>query len=450
MPELSILLIDDDEVFRTIMAGWLRDEGWEVLEASDGEAGLRSAMEHRPDVVVCDLRMPRVNGWTVVRSLRSQFEWTPGPKILVTTGSDYQTDRVNAMDAGADAYLVKPVKPADLVAEVRALMAGGGGGAGLGEERTPPGEEPPLPVRLRFWGVRGSIPTPGPQTAHYGGNTSCVEIRAEGEILICDAGTGIRPLGIALAREFGAEPIKATILVSHTHWDHIQGFPFFAPAYNPKNRIRVLGFEGAQRGIATTLSSQMESPYFPISLQQMPGSIRFRELKDLSFSVGRVSVQAQFLRHPGVCVGYRFATRSGRIAYLPDNEPYQRHSEHRDPEPDPGTQTTFLYAADQDEKLVEFLRDVEVAIIDTQYTEEEYRSHVGWGHGCVDDVVAIACRARVRRLFLFHHDPDHDDDQMRAMVERARGIAQRKGVPMEIDAAREGLEVVLDPIAAPG
>lgn len=450
MPVKSILLIEDDEVFRTILANWLRDEGWDIDEAGDGEAGLKKALARRPQVIICDLLMPRVNGFTVLRTLRAQTDWQPPPKIVVTTGSGYATDRINALEAGADEYLIKPVRPSDLVTLIQRLTEVTPGNLGAGEEEVPLAELPPQPVRVRFWGVRGSIPTPGPATARYGGNTSCVEVRADGEILICDAGTGIRPLGLSLVKEFPDRPLQATVLISHTHWDHIQGFPFFAPAYNPKNRIRVLGFEGARRGLEITLSSQMESPYFPISLRQMPGSIVFRELKDLAFNVGRVQIQAQFLNHPGVCVGYRFSTSAGTVAYLPDNEPYQRQREHLAIQQGTDSQTTFLYAADQDRKLVEFLRNVDVAIIDTQYTEQEYKSHVGWGHGCVEDVISIACRARVRKLFLFHHDPDHDDDQITAMVDWARELVRVRGVPMEIDAAREGVEVVLPPVPQPG
>src|SRR5262245_39686438 len=134
-------------------------------------------------------------------------------------------------------------------------------------------------LHLRFWGVRGSIPTPGPSTVHYGGNTSCVELRVDGQIIILDAGTGIRALGLALAEEFQDRPIDLTLLVSHTHWDHIQGFPFFPVAYDPKNTIRVLAFEGARKSLEATLSSQMESSYFPISMREMPGNITIEELK---------------------------------------------------------------------------------------------------------------------------------------------------------------------------
>src|SRR4051812_13765624 len=130
---------------------------------------------------------------------------------------------------------------------------------------------------LQFWGVRGSIPTPGPTTVGYGGNTSCVEVRADGELIILDGGTGLRPLGRHLVQEFNGKPLKLTLLLTHTHWDHIQGLPFFSPFYEPKNHLRILGYEGARRGLQNVLSGQMESPYFPIGLPEVPANIQIEE-----------------------------------------------------------------------------------------------------------------------------------------------------------------------------
>lgn len=288
--------------------------------------------------------------------------------------------------------------------------------------------------RVKFWGVRGSIPTPGPTTVHYGGNTSCVEVRADGEIIILDAGTGIRLLGLALVEEFKDEPLNLTLLISHTHWDHIQGFPFFLPAYNAANKLRILGYEGARAGLATTFAGQMESPYFPIALQQMPSHIVIEELKELEFSLGAVKVRACFLNHPGICVGYRLITSGGSIAYLPDNEPYGHRT-------DDGSEkrTPML-----ERELVEFIRDADVLILDSQYDEAEYSRHLNWGHGCVKDSVALAHKANVKQLFLFHHDPNHDDAFVTRLVEQARQLlAERGDNGMTIDAAREGEEIIL-------
>ena len=292
--------------------------------------------------------------------------------------------------------------------------------------------------RLKFWGVRGSIPTPGPTTLYYGGNTSCLELRADGEIIILDAGTGIRLLGQSLAAEFAGKSLNLTLLISHTHWAHIQGFPFFLPAYNAANKIRIIGFEGARAGLATTFAGQMESPYFPIELGHMPGTIVIEERKEFHFKINKVSIQACFLNHPGLCVGYRINTSAGSIVYLPDNEPYvHRHSiVRRDGRPE--SPPLVL-----EKKLIEFVSGADVLIVDSQYDEEEYKAHVGWGHGCVRDAVNLAIRGGVRNAFLFHHDPNHDDERITGMVEHARELVAEAGAELEVDAAREGLELIL-------
>jgi phosphoribosyl 1,2-cyclic phosphodiesterase len=297
-------------------------------------------------------------------------------------------------------------------------------------------------VRIRFWGVRGSIPTPGPSTVYFGGNTSCVEVRADGQLIILDAGTGIRSLGLALTEEFKDRPIDLTLLITHTHWDHIQGFPFFPVAYNPKNTIRVLAFEGARKSLESTLSSQMESPYFPISMQQMPGNIAIEELKNMQFEIGPVKVQAIYTNHPGVCVGYKLLTSAGAIAYIPDNELFQRQ---RTVTEGSDSSHTGVYARRRDQEMLDFIRGAEVVMMDCQYDCDEYPRYVGWGHSCVDDSVSLAVEAGVKHFYLFHHEPTHNDAKINAMTEDARALVSRLGGKMIVDAARENLEVVLKP-----
>ena len=279
------------------------------------------------------------------------------------------------------------------------------------------------PAKVRFWGVRGSIPVPGPQTVKFGGNTSCVEVRADGQIVILDAGTGLRPLGAALGAEFRGKALDLTMFITHTHWDHIQGFPFFAPAYEAQNRIRVLGFEDARRGLAAAFAGQMEAPYFPVALSDMPGGIVFEELGGEAVQVGPIRVSACRTNHPGVCHGYRLDTGAGSICYIPDHEAGAADS---------GSGTAAV---------AELIRDADLVILDAQYTAEEYRGREGWGHSSMEDAVRIARDARAKRLQLFHHDPSHSDEFLDRMLEKARRIASGSG--MRVESAREGEQVTL-------
>ncbi len=301
----------------------------------------------------------------------------------------------------------------------------------------------PSPARIRFWGTRGSIAVPGPATQRYGGNTTCLEVRADGEIIVLDAGSGIRQLGLALAAEFQTEPIKLSLLITHAHWDHIQGFPFFKPAYNPSNQIRIFGFDGAGATFRQILAEPMKAPFFPIGMRELSAKVEIKKLTEMKFSLGNVEVRAAFVNHPGVCVGYRIFASAGSIAFLPDHEPYESflHSARANNLDEEQAKKT---AADERAHLIEFLRGSDVLVLDAQYTDEEYQCHIGWGHGSISSAVSFALEAGVRTLLLFHHDPNHDDYRVDAMLKSARELVTKSGRSMEVAAAQEGGEILLE------
>ena len=271
-------------------------------------------------------------------------------------------------------------------------------------------------IRLRFWGVRGSIPTPGPNTVQTGGNTSCVEVRCDDRIIIFDGGTGLRVLGEHLLKEM---PLKAAMFFSHVHWDHIQGFPFFTPALASGNHFDLYGGNNVTATLAETLSGQMNFPNFPLTLEQMASDMSFHQFDDgqlVDLGDG-VTVKALQLNHPNGCYGYRITYQGKSIAYCTDTE-------HRD---------------EPDENVVALAEGSELFIYDAQYTPEEYSgeasglSRVGWGHSTYEEGAKLAKMAGAKRLVLFHHDPGHDDEMVSAIERRCRGLFP------QTEAAREGL-----------
>ena len=293
-------------------------------------------------------------------------------------------------------------------------------------------------MTVRFWGARGSLPAPARKNMRYGGNTSCVEVRSDGQLLILDGGSGIRLLGEELLGHSDGKQLEGTLLFSHTHWDHIQGLPFFAPGYSAQNCFQVFSAPGSGWQLQRALENQMSPPYFPVGLGEMRGLGEIQELNAESVTLGKFRIRTTQLNHPGGCAGFRIETSNASLGYLPDHEPYTKRPNETDG------------AADAQLKLLEFLRELDVLVLDTQYTVAEYAQHVGWGHGCVSDSVRLAIEANVGRLILFHHDPSHDDEQMDQIVETARELAA--GSSLIVDAASENaaLRVGLTGSQVPG
>jgi len=292
-------------------------------------------------------------------------------------------------------------------------------------------------MKVTFWGTRGSIPSPGADTARFGGNTSCVEVQAGGHLLIFDAGTGIRPLGLALAKRPG--PLTAHIFISHTHWDHIQGFPFFAPAYKAGTAIHLYGAPGQGRSLEKVLRAQMDADYFPVGLADLAATIDVHEFRGEGFSIGDVQVDATFVNHPAMNVAYRVRHGGHTFVYATDLEPYAETLEHVGGRGEEGR----AFGTKLDAAMVDFAMDADLYVADAQYTDEEYPARVGWGHSSLSAAVALGVAARARTLALYHHDPLHDDDTVAGMEAEARRMIEKQGVAMKCFAAAEGQSVAL-------
>lgn len=298
-------------------------------------------------------------------------------------------------------------------------------------------------MRVRFWGTRGSVPTPGPSTVRFGGNTACVELRTEaGTFFIFDSGTGIRELGLHLARQGGA--VAGHVMLGHTHWDHISGFPFFTPAFVPGNRFVIYGARDLDRSLRDVLAAQMHYTYFPVPLGDLRADIAFTELEETEIQVEDAIVRTHYLNHTAVCMGYRVEADGVSFAYVTDHEPYGLligGAGMQAPTVGRGLRGGFIHGGDR--RLIEFVRGVDLLVQDAQYTPEEYLERVGWGHGTTDYVTDVAIEAGARRLALFHHEPTHSDDDLDRMVEYARDRAREVGSQLEVFAAAEGHELVV-------
>jgi phosphoribosyl 1,2-cyclic phosphodiesterase len=280
-------------------------------------------------------------------------------------------------------------------------------------------------LRVTCWGTRGSIPAPGPATVRFGGNTSCVEIRAAGCRLIFDAGTGIRALSAALAAE--DRPLDAHLFVSHYHWDHIQGFPFLAQIYEPATRLRVHGPRAGDVPVDEALEGQMSPLYFPVPLRAIAADVTFATADGSPWRGGGVCVEAFRVQHPGVTYGYRVAAGGAAAVYVPDNE--------LGDEPDPA-----WYAG-----LVEFVRGADLLLHDAMLTDAEYEQRRGWGHSTFAQAVRLAEAAGVRRLSLFHHSPDRSDAELEAVVAELRQGLAGRGAALEVAVAAEREEIAIHP-----
>ena len=286
-------------------------------------------------------------------------------------------------------------------------------------------------ILVRFWGVRGSIPTPGPRTRRYGGNTSCVEVRVDDTILIFDAGTGLRELGVQLLRG-RPKDLTLHLFLSHPHWDHIQGFPFFAPAYVESTTLYVYGPRGDDKNYQL-LSGQMSNAYFPVRFSDLGANIVSRSFAGASVKAGDVTVHSFGQKHPGGSVGFRVEHDGKSIVFATDSELDQVLV---NPEV---VKTSPDALRELPADLIEAASGADLLVADAQYTDIEYAQKVGWGHPRATTVVDFAVQAGVRQLALTHHDPMHSDRDVDLMVLECQERAAAHGAELEVFGAREGV-----------
>ncbi len=309
-------------------------------------------------------------------------------------------------------------------------------------------------MKVKFWGVRGSFPVPGVDTNRYGGNTSCVEVRPAGDDgprIVIDAGTGLRRLGKELmAGEFGEGKGAAHLLVSHTHWDHIQGLPFFAPMYQKGNRFHVYARHRDDTHLRAVFASQSGTPYFPVPFDQVQADVAFRELVEgARFEIGPVRVSCTRLNHPWIAMAYRLDYEGTSLAYVTDTAPFRDiliEEEFIRQPPRPGEGLKPEDAAKLEAMragVVRLCEGADLVIYDTQFTPEEYAQKPHWGHSCPDDAIEICRAAGAKSLALFHHAPERTDEAIDRILAACRADPKSRG--LSLVAAAEGLEMTIGP-----
>lgn len=405
---MKFYIVDDDPDILALLRSVLEKAGHTVVSSNSSQQALNEIPGVSPDCVITDLMMPVMDGFELCRELRRRPE-IESMKIIVLSAKSYDFDRRRARELGADGYIVKPINPATLLASIDEFVS--------------------KHMVVTYWGVRGTLPVPGPRTLKRGGNTSCVSIEVGGEPLyIFDCGTGIKQLSDQIMAS-GTQRFSAKIFISHTHWDHINTVPFFAPLYIRGNQVEIYGPYQGDLTIARAIAAQMEGVYFPVTIREFGAHLVFRDLREETLDFGTVKIETLLLKHPGSCLGYKVTCHGRSACYITDNELYLPSDPRRD--------QRYL------ERLTDFVRGTDVLITDTTYRDHEYPSKVDWGHSCVSEVADLAVRANVKRLHLFHHDPDQSDDDIDRKLDETRAHVARLGGSVEVDAPAEKYKLVL-------
>ena len=288
----------------------------------------------------------------------------------------------------------------------------------------------PVGPSFRLWGTRGSIPISGAKFVRHGGNTSCVEVAEAEERIILDAGSGIRELGLELAKR---GPRKLHLFITHTHWDHIQGFPFFAPAYIPGFELNIYGAVGFKKDLGSIFRGQLDSDYFPVQFEDMRAAVVFHALDKPPLRIGRFTVSWEPTHHPAVTLAYKISTATQTFGYVSDNEFLYGYT--GSPQGiDAGSPLVLPHR-----RLVEFLRGVDLLVAEAQYTNEEYLKKIGWGHSSISSACLLAKLAGINHWLVTHHDPQHDDDYLDYKLNLTKEVLRSIEHPMEVRHGYDGL-----------
>jgi CheY-like chemotaxis protein/phosphoribosyl 1,2-cyclic phosphodiesterase len=404
----KIFLVDDEPEIIEVITAILEASGYEVLSETSSDNAIARIEDEKPDCVLIDIMMPGKDGLELCREIKANKN-IPDLKVVVVSAKTYEFDKKRAFDLGADGFINKPINPETFVESIAEILED--------------------VMELSFWGVRGTLPVPGERSLRYGGNTPCISLEfSRGDFFIFDAGSGIKELSNHLLASSRSK-LEAKIFISHPHWDHINALPFFVPLYVQGNEFEILGAANADLSMREMISAQMDGVYFPITLKEFASRVYFRDLREETIEIGDITVKTMLLSHPGYCLGYRVEYHGRSICYITDNELFL--------EDDPAYNPSYV------KKLADFIRGTDALITDCTYMDDEYTSKVGWGHSCVDRVVDLADQAEVKNLYLFHHDPDQDDDAIDEKLKATQAQLKKRKSTTVCLAPAEGDKVLI-------
>jgi len=378
LKKIKFFVVDDDPGVVEIITGYLKQENAVVNSTTSSTEAFKKIITQKPDCVILDIMMPELDGLELLKQLRQEPVLNE-LKIVILSGKSYEFDRSRAFSFGADGYFLKPIMDSDqFINDLLRII----------DDK----------LELHFWGVRGTLPVPGEGAVKYGGNTSCVSIKfPRNNLFIFDAGTGIKQLSDHLMKTHQTS-ISAKIFISHPHWDHINALPFFTPLYIPGNEFEICGPSHGDITMRELISSQMDGVYFPIRIKEFAARVYFRDLKEQEFEIDQIKIKTLLLSHPGYCLGYRLEYKDKVICYVTDNELFPKISPH--------------YNLNYFEKLSQFINSADYLITDSTYTDKEYKSKSNWGHSSLSQVIELVDHSKVKRLLLYHHDPDQTDQDI--------------------------------------
>lgn len=408
--KFHFFIVEDDPQWIELYKNLLEEDGHKVSWIDKSELALEEIEKLQPDCILCDLIMPRLDGLELFQKVRTS-KTIKEPYFIIITSKQYQYDVRRARELGVDGYINKSaIKSETFVSEILEIIA---------DEMV-----------VQFWGIRGTFPVPGKNSIRYGGNTNCVTLKFnQKHFFIFDAGTGIKELSNFLIHQ-NKFPISAKIFISHPHWDHINGIPYFAPFYIKGNEFEIFGSNHPSASLEKLVSEQMNGVYFPVEIKEFAAKIDYHPLTEEKFEIDEdIKMKTILLTHPGRCLGYRIDYKNRSFCYITDNEIYFEDSP--------------FYSQFEIDRLIHFIQEANLVIMDSTYTDKVYPSKINWGHSCVTRVVDIADKAKIDRLCLYHHDPDQTDNDIDAKLKQAQEILKSKNSKTTCIAPQEGDKIIV-------